>query len=287
MRIDLHSHSAASDGSEPPAAVVARARAAGVDVLALTDHDTLAGQAEAAAQQPAGLTLVSGAEVSCRLGRRSVHLLAYLFDPGEPALAAELARVREAREQRMRAMVEKLQALGVPISWEHVTRVAGAAPPGRPHLARALADIGAVEHPAQAFTAEWIAPGGRAYADRYAPDPADAIGLVRAAGGVAVLAHPGSDGRGVALPEEAIASAAAAGLAGIEVDHPEHDAATRARLRGLAADLGLLVTGGSDDHGTLTGHRLGAETTSPEVYDALTGQATGAEPLPAPGVRRP
>ncbi|HEX2317070.1 MAG TPA: PHP domain-containing protein [Thermomonospora sp.] len=279
MRIDLHSHSTASDGTEAPGEVVRLARVAGLDVLALTDHDTVAGLAPAAERLPAGLTLVPGMELSCRREGLSVHLLAYLFDPGDAALAAECELIRESRDSRGRRMVERLVELGVPITWEQVTELAGGAAVGRPHIARAMVAAGVIDDPAQAFTADWLAPGGRAYQRRYAPDPATAVRMVRAAGGVPVLAHPGAGRRGQVVTDEWIAELAEAGLFGLEVDHADHDPATRARLRDLAAALDLAVTGSSDDHGDLTGHRLGSETTSTEVYERLLGEATGAKPL--------
>ncbi len=276
MRVDLHSHSSVSDGTQPPADVVRRAHAAGVTVLALTDHDTVAGHPEAVRALPPGMTLVRGMELSCRLRGRGVHLLAYLFDPAERALAAEVARVRDDRAQRARGMVEGLARLGVPITWEMVERITADSVPGRPHIARALVEAGAVASVEEAFTPEWIGEGGRAFVDRYAVDAERAVRLVRDAGGVSVLAHPRS--RGYEVPDEGIALLAAAGLAGVEADHPDHPEDERLRLRGLAAELGLVVTGGSDDHGAMTGHRLGTETTAPEVYEALVAAATGTAP---------
>jgi len=248
VRIDLHVHSSASDGTDSPAEVIRRAAAAGLDVLALTDHDTQAGIAEARAALPPGLTLLPGMELSCQLDGRSVHLLGYRFDPDDPALCAETSRVRDDRVYRARAMTRRLRELGADVSWEQVTAIAGDAVVGRPHLARALAASGAIADPADAFTAEWIGDGGRAFVDRYAPDLVRAVGLVRAAGGVPVLAHPRSPG--YEIPDAVIAELAGAGLAGIEVFHPDHDAATRDQLTGLARSLGLISTGGSDDHGS-------------------------------------
>lgn len=276
MRVDLHSHSSVSDGTQPPADVVRRAHAAGVSVLALTDHDTVAGHAAAVRALPPGMTLVRGMELSCRLRGRGVHLLAYLFDPAEPTLAAEVARVRDDRAHRARGMVDRLVALGAPVTWEMVERVTGASVPGRPHIARALVEAGVVASADEAFTSEWIGAGGRAFVDRYAVDAERAVRLVGEAGGVTVLAHPRS--RGYEVPDEEIALLAGAGLAGVEADHPDHPGGERRRLRGLAGELGLLVTGGSDDHGAATGHRLGAETTAPEAYEALVAAATGAAP---------
>ena len=194
MRIDLHVHSSASDGTDPPAEVARRAAAAGLDVVALTDHDTMAGIAPAAAALPPGLTLVPGLELSCLDNGRSMHLLGYLCDPGDPALAAETELIRDDRVHRARAMVARLAELGAPVTWEQVAAIAGDTVVGRPHIARALAEAGVVATPADAFTAEWIADGGRAHVGRYAPDAAHGIALVRAAGGVPVLAHPRSPG---------------------------------------------------------------------------------------------
>lgn len=286
MRIDLHAHSTASDGTQPPADVVRRAAAAGLDVVALTDHDTVAGHAAAAAALPAGLTLVPGAEISCEVtdgaGRRiSMHLLAYLFDPAEPDFAAARDRLRADRSRRADDMVARLQQLGAPITVEQVHTIAAGGAVGRPHVARALVDAGVVPDVASAFTDEWIGAGGRAYVDKYALDPVAAIGLVRRAGGAAVFAHPGAVKRGPVVSDEVTASMAAAGLFALEVDHPDHAPAVRERLRVLAADLGLSTTGSSDDHGTITGHRLGCETTAPDVWDALRNAAAGCEPIVA------
>lgn len=278
MRADLHSHSTASDGTCPPAEVMRRARGAGLDVIALTDHDTVAGHAEARAALPSGLTLVPGMELSCRLDGHSLHLLGYLFDPAEPELAAECAAIRSSRIDRARAMVGRLTELGAPVTWEQVSAIAGDGVVGRPHVARALADSGVVASPADAFSPDWIGTGGRAHVPRYALDPVRAIGLVRGAGGVTVLAHPRAGSRGWVISDQAIARLAAAGLTGIEVDHPDHDQAQREHLRALAADLGLVASGGSDDHGALTGYRIGCDTISPESYQRLIAQATGAAP---------
>ena len=267
MRADLHVHSNASDGSDPPAEVMRRAARAGLDVVALTDHDTVAGHAEArAAAGP--VALLPGMELSCRLDGRSLHMLAYLFDADQPELAAELTRIRDDRVLRARAMVDKLAGLGVDVSWGQVAAIAGQAVVGRPHIARAMADSGAIASPREAFTRDWIADGGRAYVGRYALDPVRAIDLVRAAGGVTVLAHPRA-GRDTWVTNEQITRLAAAGLAGLEVFHPDQSEAERARLIALAHDLALVPTGGSDDHGSLTGYRLGGETTSGEAYQDL------------------
>jgi predicted metal-dependent phosphoesterase TrpH len=271
VRIDLHVHSNASDGTDDPAEVMRRAAVADLDVVALTDHDTQAGLAEARAALPDGLTLVPGMELSCQLNGRSVHLLGYLFDQEDPALCAETSQIRDDRTYRARAMVDRMRELGADVTWEQVAAIAGGAVVGRPHLARALAASGAVATPADAFTADWIADGGRAFVDRYAPDLDRAVGLVRAAGGVPVLAHPRSPG--YEIPDEVIAALAGAGLCGIEVFHFDHDQSQRLRLTQLARSLNLIMTGGSDDHGSFNGHGLGSETTPPEEYERLLALA--------------
>jgi hypothetical protein len=278
MRADLHVHSNASDGTDAPAEVIRRAARAGLDAVALTDHDTVAGHEQARRALPDCLTLVPGMELSCRLADHSVHLLAYLFDPGHPELAAELARIRDDRVLRARAMVRRLAKLGVDVSWDQVAAIAGPAVVGRPHIARAMAASGAIAEPREAFTRDWIADGGRAYVDRYALEPVHAIGLVQAAGGAAVLAHPRA-GREGHVSDTQIARLAAVGLAGVEVFHPDQPDSERARLLVLTHDLGLLASGGSDDHGALTGHRIGSEVAAAGVYQKLISMTTGAQPL--------
>lgn len=275
MRIDLHAHSNASDGTEDPAGVVTRARAAGLDVLALTDHDTVAGHARAAEALPDGLTLLPGIELSCRYEGSSLHLLAYLCDPEDAELAGELKRLREARSGRGEAMIAKLNRLGIPVTWESVRDIAGGGSLGRPHVARAMMAVGAAGTFDEAMA--FLGPDGPAYVTRYALDPERALELVRSAGGVAVLAHPSRGRRPV--PEEYVGRLAAAGLAGIEVDHPTHDPEERRRWGALVRELGLVATGSSDDHGELTGHRLGCETTPREAYERLVAGATGATPV--------
>ncbi|MFJ9337953.1 PHP domain-containing protein [Streptomyces sp. NPDC101733] len=283
MRIDLHAHSTASDGTDTPAELVRNAAAGGLDVVALTDHDTVGGYAEAIAALPAGLTLVTGAELSCRLDGIGLHMLAYLFDPQEPELFRERELVRDDRTPRAKAMIGKLRTLGVDVTWEQVARIAGDGSVGRPHIATAMVDLGVVPTVSDAFTPDWLADGGRAYAEKHELNPFDAVRLVKAAGGVTVFAHPGAAKRGTCVPESAIAELAAAGLDGIEVDHMDHDPATREHLRGLAADLGLLTTGSSDYHGSRKTCRLGDHTTDPEIYGEITRRATGAFPVPGAG----
>jgi predicted metal-dependent phosphoesterase TrpH len=261
--------------------LVANARLAGLDVVALTDHDTAAGHEEAAAAVRGGgdrpIALVRGAEFSCLFNGISLHLLGYLFDPEHPELAREMELLRTDRTRRAEAMVDKLVELGAPVTWRQVRQIAGGAVVGRPHVARALVDVGVVPDVAAAFTAEWIGNDGRAYVEKYSLAPARAIALVKAAGGVTVFAHPAASSRGLTVDEDAIAAFAGSGLDGIEVDHPDHDSDARARLRDLAAQLRLLPTGSSDYHGMVKSTPLGAESTDPAVFEELVGRATGAQ----------
>jgi len=217
-------------------------------------------------------------ELSCQLAGHSLHLLAYLFDPGHPELAAELVRIRDDRVLRAQAMVGRLAELGVDVSWDQVAAIAGSAVVGRPHIARAMAASGAIAEPREAFTRDWIADGGRAYVDRYALEPVHAIRLVQAAGGAAVLAHPRASREGH-VSDSQIARLAAVGLAGVEVFHPDQPDSERASLLALTHDLGLLASGGSDDHGRLTGHRIGSQVAAANVYQKLISITTGAQPL--------
>lgn len=299
MRIDLHAHSSVSDGTDPPERVIDNAVAAGLDTLALTDHDTVAGVAAAAARAPAGFVVVPGMELSCAHQGHSVHLLGYLFDADHPGLAEELRRIRADRLVRAQGMVRLLRESGVDITWERVTEIvrgspgSGRAPEdgaegdevvGRPHIARAVVEAGAARDVQDAFD-RWIGAGRPAYVARYAPDPVRAVELVREAGGVCALAHP-ARGEGAAqgpVPESLVERMARAGLGGIEADHPSHGDAEREHWRGRAAELGVVVTGSSDDHGALTGHRLGCRTTDPDALAALLAPATGAAPLTGGG----
>ncbi len=279
-RIDLHTHSTASDGTALPAAVVQEAAAAGLDVVALTDHDTTQGWVEAAAALPAGLSLVRGAELSAVHGGVSLHLLAYLFDPDEPVLAAALGELRDARVRRAELMARALEAAGTGVTWARVQELAQGTV-GRPHLARALIEQGHVGSVAEAFTSQWIGADGPYWVPREDLDAVTAIALVRDAGGVTVLAHPRASARGDTVDDAAVAELAVAGLLGLEVDHVDHDEQARADLAGLAADLGLLMTGSSDFHGASKPVRLGAHLTSPAAYERLVSAATGVEVLAA------
>jgi predicted metal-dependent phosphoesterase TrpH len=280
-RIDLHCHSTASDGTFTPAELVAAGPAAGLDVMAITDHDTTGGWAPAAAARPDGLRLVRGAELSCRwFGAQpaiALHLLAYLFEPAEPRLAADLARLRTDREQRAEKIVNKLSADGVPISWAEVHEYAAGGSVGRPHIAQALIRAGLVRTTNEAFASRWL--GARYFVPKSDLDVFEAVRAVRAAGGVAVFAHPRATSRGRVVPDRLIAELADAGLFGLEADHEDHSPAERVHVRSLAESLGLVVTGSSDFHGTHKTVQLGAFTTDPAAYEKIVSAATGVPVL--------
>jgi predicted metal-dependent phosphoesterase TrpH len=276
MRIDLHTHSVVSDGTDEPAELVAKAADAGLDVVALTDHDTFDGLDEAAAAGVRlGVEVVRGVELSCSYGGHSVHLLGYGVDQTADSLAGELIRVRDGRSDRLRPVLAKLAALGLPLTEAEVRGQVGASPSvGRPHIADAMVAAGYVRDRTEAFD-RYLADGGPAHVPRYAIAVARGIDLVHQAGGVAVIAHPWGRGREQVLPGEILAGFARdQHLDGVEVDHQDHDPDTRSRLRGLADRLGLLATGSSDYHGTgKTDHDLGCNTTSPQVYAELRRRA--------------
>lgn len=276
MRIDLHTHSSASDGTDTPGDLVRAAKAAGLDVVALTDHDAMSGWAEAAqTADEVGITLVPGLEISTAHHHRGVHLLAYLPDPTDPALAAALDRILAGRTARTPAIVSALREHGIDITEDDVRRESGGSvAAGRPHVADALVRLGHAGDRTQAFT-DLLNPGKPGYANRYAAPLEEMIPLVTGAGGVAVIAHPwGRSGRSV-LDAATLAEMKDLGLAGIEVDHQDHSDAERAELREIAAGLDLLVTGSSDHHGLgKIDHDLGVNTTDPEQYERLVSLAS-------------
>lgn len=269
--LDLHVHSTCSDGLDEVEEVVALAARAGLEGLALTDHDTFEGLDRArAAAEVHGLELVPGVEFSAELDGWSVHLLGLWVDPAEPVLVAEFARLRDERSDRAERIAARLGELGVPVSIERVRAIAGSAPIGRPHLAAAVVEAGHAADEREVFD-RWLRDGGPAHVPKHAVEPRRAVELLRAAGGVAVLAHPairGPEGAPV-LTDAVIADLAAAGLDGLEVDHPDHPQPVRDRLRALAARLDLVVTGGSDHHGAAKPQRVGDATTTREAVERL------------------
>lgn len=283
MVIDLHTHSTASDGTESPAELVAAARAAGVDTIAITDHDTVAGWDEAAAAASLhGVALVRGIEISCTWHHASIHLLGYLTDPSDDALMGELAKARDSRATRLERMVELMAADGIPVTHAEVlAQVAPGATPGRPHIADALVANGTVAHRDEAFVS-WLSDDSPYYVNHYSPDPVRACELVRRAGGVPVIAHPFTRTRGEGVSDALVEQMYAAGLAGLEAFHRDHGPAEVARALGLAGRLGMVVTGSSDYHGTGKLNRLGEHTTAPEVLAAIEEQSSGVTSVVRP-----
>jgi predicted metal-dependent phosphoesterase TrpH len=272
MRIDLHTHSTVSDGTCTPAEVIGAAADAGLDIIALTDHDGLGGWAEAAeAAGRLGIGFVPGVELSCRWygvePAIPLHLLAYHPDPAHPGLTAEMARVREARERRAERIIELMRADGVDVTWEEVRGYAAGDIVGRPHLAQALIRRGLAATVSDAFAPSML--GERWRLPKEDTDVFVALSLVLDAGGIPVFAHPKATRRGRVVPDELIESMAGAGLAGLEADHEAHSPAEREHVRALAHRLGLAATGSSDFHGSNKPVPIGAFLTSPEAYEAL------------------
>jgi len=279
MRIDLHTHSNASDGTQSPADVMRSAAGSGLDVVALTDHDTTAGwveAAEAAAQE--GIALVRGIEVSCSYEGISIHLLGYLQDPTAPGLLEELERSRESRGNRARRIVERLARV-VALTWDDVLKqVKPGATVGRPHIADAMVAKRIVASRGEAF-AKYLHDGSPFYESHYAPDPVTAVRLVREGGGVAVMAHPFAKIRGPLVDDSVIEAMAAEGMAGLEVYHRDHNAAEVQHGLDLAVWLDLFVTGSSDYHGEGKPNLLGERTTDPIVLQQIEALASGVEVL--------
>ena len=271
---DLHTHSTFSDGTLAPDQVVELATTRGLTGIALTDHDNTGGveQAQAAARGT-GLTVLLGCELSAEHDGNPVHVLGYGFDPDEPAFAAKRAWIAEGRVTRARRMVERLRQLGAPVELDRVRELAGGGAVGRPHVARAMVEAGVVDDMAAAFGPDWIGTGGRAYVPKDTVTPVEAVELIHGAGGVVVLAHPSVHAGAAAVPEPVIRAMAAAGLDGLEVDHPDQPPPDRAHWRALAAELGLEATGASDCHGALYGYRLGSERTPDATVERLLARA--------------
>ncbi|MCU1570841.1 MAG: metal-dependent phosphoesterase [Naasia sp.] len=275
---DLHTHSRVSDGTESPAELVAAAAAAKLGTLALTDHDSTTGWAEASeAARANGVDLIPGMELSTRLGWQSVHLLGYLFDPADPSILAETERIRSDRSTRAEAMVTRI-AHDYELEWGDVlAQTTPGATIGRPHIADALIARGHVNDRGEAFATilHWRAGY---YEPHYAPEPLEGVRLVVAAGGVPVIAHPAVS-RERMLPEDYLRRLVDEGLFGLEVHHRDNSEAGATRLLELAAKYDLAVTGSSDYHGTGKLNRLGEHTTSPEVLERLIARATGWAPV--------
>jgi predicted metal-dependent phosphoesterase TrpH len=259
----------------PPREVVALAAERGLAGIALTDHDTTNGIAEAQGMaQSLGIRCIAGVELSCSgPAGNPIHLLGYCIDPEHAGLQAMFASMRRERLERADAIVVRIRELGGEVTMDDVLREAGDAPAGRPHIARAMIGAGLITDIDEAFTPDWFGPGGRAFVSRDGVQVADAIQVIHDAGGVAVFAHPGArtkDG----FREEAIREAATAGLDGVEADHPSHEGDIVRRISEVAIELGLVQTAGSDDHGYgIDGSRLGCRTVPQRIVDALDARA--------------
>lgn len=272
--IDLHTHTTCSDGTDSPRELINKAIVQGLDVLGITDHDTTTGWDEATQTLRGSLKLALGAEISCLTNDGvSVHMLGLLFDPLHAEMQQVLEETRDGRLPRMRKMIEKMRAEGMDISIEDVENaMPDGATMGRPHLADALVAKKIVKSRDEAFI-ELLHNDSRYYVSHAAPTPADAIALIRRAGGVAVIAHPFASHRGQILKAEDFADLVAAGLNGIEVDHRDQNPDERAMLRVIARELDLVTTGSSDYHGTGKLNSLAENHTSKEQWEKLESQA--------------
>lgn len=262
-RVDLHLHSTASDGQFSPSELVARALEGGLLTIALTDHDTTAGIDEALeAAKGTGLEVIPGVEISCDVPREEVHLLGYYIDHHHPALQSKLHAMRDARLQRAKGMVDKLEALGFPLPWEMVAELAGDGSVGRPHIAQALVKMGHVASTDEAFDL-YIGRNGPAYVERYKLVPAAAVSLVKEARGLPVFAHP-------LRVTHFLPSLLEAGLVGLEAYYNGYSPEEMQGLVALAHKFDLIPTGGSDFHG----------------LDALDTVGMGGVPVPMESVQR-
>ena len=272
--IDLHTHTTSSDGTDSPHALVNKALSSGITVLGLTDHDSTSGWAEAIRALRPGLTLALGAEVSCLTEDAvAVHMLGLLFDGENEKMQVMLEESRDSRLPRMRKMTELLSADGIDISLDEVfAAMPEGATLGRPHLADALVAKGHVKSRDEAF-AELLNNSSKYYVTHIAPSPEEAIRVIRQAGGVAVIAHPFATRRGQTLSAMSFPSLIAAGLNGVEVDHRDHSQSEREQLRGIARELGLVITGASDYHGTGKLNLMGENLTDPHQWEILESMA--------------
>ncbi len=295
LRIDLHTHTTVSDGSDTPSDLVDNAVAAGVHVIGLTDHDTTAGWAEAfQVAQLRGLGIVPGIELSAQIlddtGHTpplSVHLLGYLVDPDNAVMVDELAKIRSHRDDRLRLMVERL-AEDLDITWAEVADgIAEGATPGRPHIATVLVRKGIVKDVSEAFD-HYLASHGRYHVPHYAPRLNRALEVITQAGGVAILAHPLSGDRRYALKHashadlliEELAELQRQGLSGVEIHHRENAPQHVETLRDAATSLGLIQTGSSDYHGDKKPNRLGEHLTDEVEFQKILDRGTGHPWLP-------
>lgn len=279
MLIDLHTHSNASDGTDTPSQLIDKAINHRLDVVALTDHDTVRGWQEATTAllnhpSKSSMQLVLGSEISCQDENGiSIHMLGLLFDPTYEPLITELEKTRENRLYRMERIVARLNEAGIEISMAEIyAQKKGDATLGRPHLADALVAKGHVASREEAFSA-LLHNGSKFYINHYSPSPFDAIRLIKEAGGVAVIAHPLASQRGRTISIDLLNQLIAAGLDGLEVDHRDHSELERSELLRLAIEHELVVTGSSDYHGTGKLNQLAEFTTHPAQWEALESRA--------------
>lgn len=274
---DLHLHSDHSDGTEPPAQVMAAAHRHGLRTVALTDHDTTSGWAEAAeAATSLGMTLLPGMELSARHEWRSVHVLGYLFDPDDAQLRALTDRIRDSRLTRARTMADRI-GRDYDLTWDDIVdQTAVGATVGRPHIADALVARGHVRDRGEAFTGI-LSPSGEYYVALYAPDPITAVSAIAGAGGVPIIAHPAA--RAGLLPTRMIDAMLVAGLAGFELGHRENQEPALGTLRALVRRHDLIATGSSDYHGLGKPNVPGERTTSDEMVQRIVARATGSAPV--------
>jgi 3',5'-nucleoside bisphosphate phosphatase len=277
--IDLHAHSSVSDGTESPAELVAAGVAAGLGVLAISDHDSTAGWVPAfEAAEGTGLTVLPGMELSTQLQGASVHILAYLIDPAHPGLLAETEKIRAERLHRAEAMVQRI-AVDYALDWDDVlAQAAPGATLGRPHIADALVARGHVADRTAAFQSILHWQGGY-YRPHEAPKPLEGVELIVAAGGVPVLAHPGGRGPDRLFDDKRTKQMVDAGLAGVEVGHRDNPPAAREKWAAVARRYDLIVTGSSDYHGRGKPNVLAENTTTPEAYARIVELGTGASPF--------
>ena len=272
--IDLHTHTNFSDGTDTPTELVNKAMAAGITTLALTDHDSISGWNEATNALRPGLSLVPGAEISCQTTDGiSVHVLGLLFDPTHSELMKTLENTRDNRHGRMEKIISRINEAGIDISMTDVLeQLSDGATLGRPHLADALVKKGIVVSRDEAFT-KMLHNNSKYYVPHYSPSPEDAIKLIKAAGGVAVIAHPMASHRGRVISAETFGSIIQSGLDGIEVDHRDHTPDEKVSLINLAKEFDLVMTGSSDYHGNGKLNILGEYTTNPDQWEKLESKA--------------
>lgn len=274
LKIDLHAHTTYSDGTDTPAELINKALAAGISIIGLTDHDSISGWQEAANALRVGISLVPGAEISCQTSDGiSVHILGLLFDSNNSELMDTLEKTRENRHGRMKKIIARINEAGIDITMNDVLeQLSDGATLGRPHLADALVKKGIVASRDEAFT-QMLHNNSKYYVSHYSPTPEAAIKLIKAAGGVSVIAHPMASHRGRTISQETFGSIIQAGLDGIEVDHRDHSPDEKLQLIQLASESNLVMTGASDYHGNGKLNTLGEYTTSPEQWEKLESRS--------------